>query len=451
MRTSIILLAAGQGTRMQSDLPKVLHQIAGAPLLVHALRATETLATEKTVVVVGTGAEQVAQTAIDHNEEVICVEQAERLGTAHAVDQARPALEGFDGDVIVLYGDTPFISPETLDEIQAARAEGADMVVLGFEARDPTGYGRLILGPDGRLERIVEHRDATEDQRQVRLCNSGVIAAAAPALFDLIAQVGNDNAKGEYYLTDTIRLARSQGLTCAVVTCPEEETLGVNSRADLAAAEATFQAAARRDAMAKGVTLTAPETVFFAFDTEIGRDTTIAPFVTFGPEVIVEDSAEIRSFCHLEGCHIASGAQVGPYARLRPGADLATGARVGNFVEVKAATIGPGAKVNHLSYVGDAEVGEQANIGAGTITCNYDGVFKHRTRIGPRAFIGSNTALVAPVSVGAEAMTGSGAVITRDVPDGDLALARADQINKPGLARRLMTRLRALKKKKGKG
>ena len=447
MSTALILLAAGQGTRMKSSLPKVLHKVAGAPLLIHAMRAGENIAAQKTVVVVGHGGPEVQAAALAYNEDAACVEQAEQLGTAHAVAQARPALEGFDGDAIVMYGDTPFISPETLEEMLAARAGGADVIFLGFEAEDPGRYGRMILGPEGDLQEIVEFKDANRRQRTIKLCNSGVVCAGAKTLFDLIDAVGNDNANAEYYLTDIVRIARDRGMTCRMVTCPEAETLGVNTRAELARAEALFQQAARRNALDSGVTLTAPETVFFAFDTLIAADVEISPYVTFGPEVTIDTGARINAFCHLEGCHIAKDAQIGPYARLRPGADIGENARVGNFVEVKAASLAKGAKANHLSYIGDAHVGEAANIGAGTITCNYDGVFKHRTEIGARAFIGSNSALVAPVSIGEDALVGSGSVITSDVPAGDLALGRGAQVNKPGLGKRLMDRLRQRKKK----
>jgi bifunctional UDP-N-acetylglucosamine pyrophosphorylase/glucosamine-1-phosphate N-acetyltransferase len=327
----------------------------------------------------------------------------------------------------------------------AARAEGAAVVVLGFESSDPTGYGRLVTDHDGCVVAVVEERDATPAQRQITLCNSGVITADCVTLFDLIEKVGNDNAKGEYYLTDVVGLAHTDGFPTRAITCPESETLGINCRIDLAAAEAAFQARARTAALENGVTLTDPATVWLALDTVVGRDVSIGPNVVFGPGVTVESGATILGFCHFEGCHISRGAIVGPFARLRPGAELAENTKIGNFVEVKNAVIDQGAKVNHLSYVGDAHLGAGSNIGAGTITCNYDGVLKHHTEIGPRAFIGSNTALVAPVNVGAEAVIGAGSVITGDVPDGALALARARQTNKPGLGRRLMAALRARK------
>ncbi|MBE0413169.1 bifunctional UDP-N-acetylglucosamine diphosphorylase/glucosamine-1-phosphate N-acetyltransferase GlmU [Yoonia sp.] len=447
MATALIILGAGMGTRMNSDRPKVLHDIAGAPMLVHAMKAGGALDPARTVIVAGHGADAVARAAQDYDPDAVIVLQDEQLGTAHAVAQARDALAGFDGDAIVLYGDTPFITPETLAAMAAARLTH-DIVVLGFDATDPARYGRLIL-KDDQLDRIVEFKDATADERAVTLCNSGVVAANAATLFALIDKVNNDNAAGEYYLTDIVGIARAQGLRATVVQCDEAETRGINSRAELAMAEAQFQARARSTAQDDGVTLTAPETVFFAHDTVIGRDSIIAPNVVFGPGVTVESGATILAFSHLEGCHVSRGAVVGPFARLRPGAELAEGVKVGNFVEIKNAQIAEGAKVNHLTYIGDADIGARTNIGAGTITCNYDGVFKHKTVIGADAFIGSNTMLVAPVSVGDSAMTGSGSVITSDVPAGDLAIGRARQVNKPGLARRLIQKLRDLKARKG--
>ncbi|GGE31574.1 bifunctional protein GlmU [Primorskyibacter flagellatus] len=449
MSMALVILAAGQGTRMNSDLPKVLHPIGGAPMLVHAIRSGEVLEPARIVVVTGHGGEAVARAAVDYQPGVEIVVQEDRLGTAHAVAQAKGALAGFDGDVIVLYGDTPFIRPETLERMQAARAVH-DVVVLGFEAADPGRYGRLVMAGE-TLERIVEFKDATDEERSITLCNSGVVAAKASVLFDLIDGVGNDNAAGEYYLTDIVGLARERGLSAGAVTCAEAETLGINSRAELAGAERLFQERMRAEALEDGVTLVAPETVFFAFDTVVGRDTVVEPNVVFGPGASVESEAQIRAFSHLEGCHVSRGAVVGPYARLRPGAELAEDVRVGNFVEIKASRVDRGAKINHLTYVGDAEVGEDANIGAGTVTCNYDGVMKHTTRIGARAFIGSSTMLVAPVSVGDDAMTGSGSVITQDVEPGALAIGRARQVTKPGLARKLFEMLKAQKQKKDQG
>ncbi|KCV83155.1 bifunctional N-acetylglucosamine-1-phosphate uridyltransferase/glucosamine-1-phosphate acetyltransferase [Actibacterium atlanticum] len=445
MSIALIVLAAGQGTRMNSDLPKVLHQIAGAPMLGHAIHAGMALEPARIVVVAGHGAEAVTKAAEDINPFAQVVLQEEQLGTGHAVDQARDILGGFDGDVVVLYGDTPFIQPETLQAMAEARAKN-DLIVLGFVAAEPGRYGRLITQGDS-LQAIVEYKDASPEERAVTLCNSGVIMGSASQVFDLIAQVDNNNASGEYYLTDIIAKGRESGLSATVVTCPEAETMGINTRAELAMAEAAFQARARAEALENGVTLTAPETVFFGHDTVIGRDTIVEPNVFFGPGVTVESGAHIRAFSHLEGCHVSNGAVVGPYARLRPGTELSANTRIGNFVETKNAILAEGAKVNHLSYIGDANVGEATNIGAGTITCNYDGVFKHRTEIGARAFIGSNTMLVAPVSVGDEAMTATGSVVTSNVPEGAMAVARARQENKPGLSRKLFD---MLKKKKAR-
>lgn len=385
--------------------------------------------------------------AFDEAAEVVI--QEDRLGTAHAVAQAKNALAGFSGDAIVLYGDTPFIRPETLEAMIEARSDHA-VVVLGFDAADPARYGRLVTKGD-TLERIVEFKDATEAERAITLCNSGVICADAETLFDLIDAVGNDNASGEYYLTDIVGLARDRGLSASVVRCDENETMGVNSRIDLAVAEAAFQTRARTELLTLGVTMTAPETVFLSHDTVIGRDTIIEPNVVFGPGVTVESETTLRAFSHLEGCHVSRGSIVGPYARLRPGTELAENTKIGNFVETKNAIIAEGAKVNHLSYVGDADVGARANIGAGTVTCNYDGVFKHKTTIGAGAFIGSNTMLVAPVTVGAEAMTASGSVITTDVEDGALAVGRGKQTNKSGLARKMFEKLKSKRAKLGKG
>ncbi|MDF3414064.1 bifunctional UDP-N-acetylglucosamine diphosphorylase/glucosamine-1-phosphate N-acetyltransferase GlmU [Sulfitobacter sp. M57] len=449
MKTALIVLAAGKGTRMNSDLPKVLHPIAGEPMLIHALEAGTMLTPERAVVVAGHGADQVRAATLEHDISIKVVEQSEQLGTAHAVAQARDALAGFDGMALVLYGDTPFIRAETLEEMQAALAQN-DVVVLGFEAADPARYGRLVM--DGQqLDRIVEFKDASEDERMITLCNSGVVAGNADLLFDLINAVDNKNASEEYYLTDIVGLARARGLSATAVTCAEWETVGINSRAELARAETDFQKRARAALLEDGVTLTAPDTVFLARDTVIGRDTLIEPNVVFGPGVTVESGATIRAFSHLEGCHVSRGSVVGPYARLRPGAELAEHVKIGNFVEIKNAQIAEGAKVNHLSYIGDATIGAAANIGAGTITCNYDGVMKHHTHVGANAFIGSNTMLVAPVSIGAGALTGSGSVITSDVEPDALALARAPQIEKPGMARKLFDMLKAKKAKQQRG
>ncbi|MBC9245796.1 bifunctional UDP-N-acetylglucosamine diphosphorylase/glucosamine-1-phosphate N-acetyltransferase GlmU [Paracoccus sp. 11-3] len=441
---AVVILAAGQGSRMQSDLPKVLHRLGGVPLVGHALNAAHSLEPEQIIVVAGHGAEAVTKAVGKLDPDARIVLQSEQLGTGHAVRQALPELEGFEGKVIVLYGDTPFIGEDTL---AALASHHADVVVLGFEANDPGRYGRLVVTERG-LEKIVEYKDADEATRQIALVNSGVMALEAGLLRQLLPRLSNSNASGEYYLTDLVALARAEGHRADVVTCDEDETLGINTRAELAAAEAAFQTRARHAALENGVSLSDPATVWFSLDTAIGRDAVIGQNVVFGPGVTVESGAEILPFCHLEGCHVSAGATVGPFARLRPGAELGGDVHVGNFVEIKNSVLDEGVKVGHLTYLGDAHIGEATNIGAGTITCNYDGVSKHKTEIGPRAFIGSDTMLVAPVRVGADAVTGSGSVITEDIPDGGLAIARTRQVTKPGLGIRLMQALRMKKTEK---
>lgn len=444
MANAVIILAAGKGTRMKSDLPKVLHKIAGAPMLLHAMQSSEAISPSRMIIVAGHGADLVETAALEYNEAAEIVLQDEQNGTAHAANMAREALQGFDGDAVVLFGDTPFISPQTLIKVFEAR-KAADIVVLGFEAETPGGYGRLITDGD-RLNKITEAKDCTPEELEITLCNSGVMAAKSETLFKLINEVTPNNAQNELYLTDIVAIANSHGLTCAVVTCPEAETLGINSRAHLAQAEAIFQNRRRAELMDDGVTLTDPATTFLAFDTYIGRDVIIGPNTLFGPGVTVETGSEIKGFCHLEGCHISEGAQIGPFARLRPGAEIGDNARVGNFVEIKNTELATGAKVGHLTYLGDATVGANSNIGAGTVTCNYDGVFKHRTEIGRDVFIGTHTSLVAPVTVADGAFTATGSVITEDVPTGDLAIARGRQINKKGMGAKFMDHLRSLKK-----
>lgn len=449
MSNSVIILAAGKGTRMESDLPKVLHHLAGAPMLLHVMKSSATLEPERLVIIAGHGADAVGAVARDYSETAQVVLQSEQLGTGHAVSQAKSALADCTGDVIVLYGDTPFVRPETLQALLAAR-KTADIVVLGFQAANAGRYGRLVM-QGSAVSRIVEYKDASEQERAITFCNSGVICAKADVLFSLLEAVGNDNASKEYYLTDIVQLANDRNFSVAAVHCDEAETMGINSRAELAQAEASFQSRTRMEMMALGVSLTAPETVYFAYDTVLGRDSQVEPNVVFGPGVTVENGARIRAFSHLEGCHISSGAVVGPYARLRPGTELAENVRIGNFVEIKNARIEDGAKVNHLSYIGDANIGEASNIGAGTVTCNYDGVGKHHTEIGASVFIGSNTMLVAPVTVGDAAMTASGSVITKNVEPGALAIARSEQSNKPGLAVKLFAMLRRKKVKQQEG
>ncbi len=443
MSVSLIVLAAGMGTRMNSDLPKVLHHVGAAPLLHHAMAAGMALDPTRIVIVTGTGAEAVAKSAKAFEGSAETVLQDPQLGTAHAVAQAAPLLADSLDDVIVLYGDTPFITIDTLHRMMEARRRHA-VVVLGFDAKEPGRYGRLIAEGDD-LHRIVEFKEASDAEKAMTLCNSGVVCASARDLFSLVASVGNSNAANEYYLTDIVAIARARGLSAGVVRCDEAETLGINTRAQLADAEAAFQQRMRAEAMDNGVTLTAPETVFFALDTFIGRDTVIGPNVIFGPRVTIESGAEIKGFCHLEGCHVSRGASVGPFARLRPGAELAEDVHVGNFVEIKNTILDEGVKVGHLTYLGDAHVGEFTNIGAGTVTCNYDGVMKHRTVIGKNAFIGSDTMLVAPVTIGDGALTGSGSVITKNVEPDAVAIGRAVQVNKPGMAKALFDRLRAAK------
>ena len=438
-----VVLAAGKGTRMESARPKVLHPIAGRPMLMHLLDALAPIGAEPTLVVIGPGMEAVAEAAAPRPSVV----QKHQAGTADAVKAARAALDGFAGDVLVLYADTPLLRTRTLEALLAARRgpPEAAVAVLGFRPARPDAYGRLELGGDGMLERIIEPGDASAAERAIGLCNSGVMAVDGARLFGLLERIGNDNAKGEYYLTDLVALARAEGLACAVVEGDADELMGINGRADLARAEAVMQARLREAAMAGGATLTDPSSVWFVADTRLGRDTVVGPNVVFGPGVTVAEGAEIRAFCHLEGVEIRAGAVIGPFARLRPGSVIGAGARVGNFVEVKNATLEEGAKANHLAYLGDARVGPEANIGAGTITCNYDGFQKHRTEIGAGAFIGSNSALVAPVSIGDGAIVGAGSVVTRDVAADALATARAPQEETPGAAKRRRKRKAAAK------
>lgn len=441
---AVIVLAAGKGTRMKSDLHKVLHPIAGRPMLEHLLASVAELAPARQVVVVGSGREQLE---VALNGRASLAVQDPQLGTAHAVQQAQGALADFVGDVLILYGDVPFVAADTM-RAMLERLHDADepaVVVLGFTPDDALQYGRVIAVGD-RIVKMVEYKDADSEERACNLCNSGLMAVRAADLFALLARVGNDNAQGEYYLPDVVNIALADGRVCAVVTTEDpDEVAGINSRAELAEAESRWQQRRRRAAMDDGATLVAPETVWFAWDTQLGRDVLVEPNVVFGPGVTVADGVKIRAFCHIEGASLATGVEVGPYARLRPGAVLEEKAKVGNFVEVKKATMGKGAKANHLSYIGDAEVGAGANIGAGTITCNYDGYFKYKTVIGERAFIGSNSSLIAPVKIGADAIVGAGSAVTRDVGAGELRIVRAEQLVKPGWADRFHD---AMKKKK---
>jgi len=440
-----IVLAAGMGTRMKSDLHKVLHPIAGRPMLLHLLDAFDAVGAQEKVVVVGARREQV-EAAVTPLGATIAV-QAEQLGTAHAALMARDALKGFDGTVIVCFGDTPFLKAATIAAM-AERLEDDDkprVAVLGFRPPDAKAYGRIIAGRDGAIAKMVEYKDASDDERAVNLCNSGVTAVRAADLWPLLDQVGNDNAAGEYYLPDVVMLALADGDRAVVVETEADEVIGINSRAELAYAEERWQSARRADAMAEGASLIAPETVWFAYDTKVGRDVLIEPNVFFGPGVSIADRATIRANSHIEGATVGEGAEVGPFARLRPGAVLGEKSKIGNFVEVKKAVLGKGAKANHLTYLGDAEIGAGANIGAGTITCNYDGFFKYKTVIGEGAFVGSNSALVAPVTIGAGAIVGAGSTVTKDVEADALRLVRPEQQTKPGWAKRFREMMSAKK------
>ena len=443
-RFAAIILAAGNGTRMKSAMPKVMHPIAGQPMIAHLLQALEPLRPAATVVVVGPHMDDVARAVAP----ALTVVQDPPLGTGDAVRAALKALEGyltpqgFIDEVLVLYGDTPLLRSETLSRLlQERKKTSAAVIVSGMRPVDPAPYGRFVLGPGGGLERIVEAADTTPEERAIELVNGGITAIDARHADELVEALDRDNAKGEFYLSDIVRIARRQGLGCGVVELPVDELIGINTRAELAEAEALMQWRLRRAVMDAGVTLVAPETVYLNADTRFGRDVVVEPNVTFGPGVTVGEGAWIRGFSHLEGAAVGTNAIVGPFARLRPGAVLENDVHVGNFVEVKAARLGAGAKANHLSYIGDAEVGARTNIGAGTITCNYDGFNKHRTTIGEGVFIGSNTALVAPVTVGDGACVAAGSVVTREVPADALAIARGRQIDKPGRAAEIRARL----------
>ena len=418
---AIVVLAAGKGTRMKSKIHKVLHPLGGRPMLHHLLDTADLLNPSRKVIVVGTGKEQV-ENSLGNTAEVVV--QEPQLGTGHAVKVTKEALSGFKGRVLVLYGDVPMVSRETMEKIVSNEA---DVVVLGFTPADAKAYGRLKVNENGNLDAIIEYKDASDEERAITLCNSGIMALRGDSMFELLDVLSNDNAAGEYYLTDVVEIANSKGLSCSVSLTSEQEVTGINSRSELATAEKMYQQTRRQYFMDEGVTLTDPETVYFAYDTKIGRDVIVGPNVFFGPGVEIADNVTINAFCHLEGASVGEGASIGPFARLRPAAKLGAGVKVGNFVEIKKADIREGAKVSHLSYIGDARVGKNANIGAGTITCNYDGYFKYHTDIGEGAFIGSNSALVAPVNIGDGAIVGAGSVIT-SVVDGDaLAVARGKQ------------------------
>lgn len=450
-----IVLAAGKGTRMKSAIPKVLHKVAGRSMLGHVLSLAASVSAEKLAVVVGPDMDIVRAETLKLAEGAEVYVQANQAGTADAVLAARTAIAAHlaacaaqgkpGGHCIVLYADTPLIETRTIVRLRQALDDGAGVAVLGFHAKDPTGYGRLLTDATGVLIAIREEKDASGAERQVTLCNSGVMAFALPDLLGVLDRIGNANAKGEYYLTDAVEIARADGAMTQVVVCPEDEVLGVNARDQLAVAESIYQRRARARAMADGVTMIAPETVFLSFDTVLGRDVVIEPNVFFGPGVTVGDNVQIRANCHFEGAKIGSGVKIGPYARLRPGADLGEDVHIGNFVEVKAVTMGARSKANHLAYLGDGSVGADANIGAGTIFCNYDGYRKSRTVVGDGAFVGSNSSLVAPVEIGAGAYIGSGSVITKKVAPDSLALERSAQDERPGWA----AKFRAMMSRRG--
>ncbi|MBV8849530.1 MAG: bifunctional UDP-N-acetylglucosamine diphosphorylase/glucosamine-1-phosphate N-acetyltransferase GlmU [Methylobacteriaceae bacterium] len=444
-RALAVILAAGEGTRMKSARPKVLHEIAGRTLLAHVLEAVREAEIDRVAVVVGPDRDDVAAAARRAFPGVSIHVQTERRGTAHAVLAARDALAKDNEDVLVLFADTPLVDAATLRRLRDELASGKAVVALGFEAKDPTGYGRLVRDAEGSLVAIREHKDANAAERALTLCNAGLMALTGRQALPLLKAIGNDNVQKEFYLPDAVAIARKSGLQAGAILASEEEVMGINDRVQLAEAEAVMQKRLREQAMRNGATLVAPDTVFFSADTQIGRDVVIEPHVVFGPGVIVEDGAVIHAFSHLEGARIGKGVSVGPFARLRPGANLQEGSRVGNFVEIKAAEIGRGAKINHLSYIGDASVGAGSNIGAGTITCNYDGFAKHRTEIGDSAFVGTNSSLVAPVKIGARAYIGSGSVITGDVPADALALGRGRQVEKPGWAKLFRERHKGVK------
>lgn len=442
-----VILAAGDSTRMKSSMSKVLHPVAGRPMIAHVMQAVVGAGMGDAALVLGRDADKVEKAAQIGGINTSSFMQTERLGTGHAVLAAREAIaKGYD-DVVVAYGDVPLITPAPFAAAREKLAEGADIVVIGFHTDKPTGYGRLLV-ENGELIAIREEKDATEEERKVTWCNSGLMAINGEKALALLDKIDNKNAKGEYYLTDLVEIARAAGGKVVAVDAPESELTGCNNRAELAFIEKLWQERRRHEIMVSGVTMIAPETVFLSFDTEIGQDALIEPNVVFGPGVTVESGAIIHSFSHIEGAHVSARAEIGPYARLRPGANLGIGSKVGNFCEVKKAEIGEGAKVNHLTYIGDAIVGAHSNIGAGTITCNYDGVNKHETRIGADAFIGSNSSLVAPVTIGDGAYIASGSVITEDVPSEALAFGRARQEVKPERAKLIRERALAVKKER---
>ncbi len=446
----VIILAAGEGTRFKSKTPKVLHKVAGRPIVHHVCQAAIDAGADKVSVVTAPERPEIGVSLQKAFEGVELFTQTERLGTAHAARMARPAWEGAKGTIAVVYGDHPLLRGENFTGVLNRIASGFDGAVLAFEPEDPTGYGRLLTEGEKLID-VREHKDASDKERAIGLCNACIIAFRAEVFAELIDAIGNDNAQNEYYLGDLVPLANTAGYSVSYAVAPEADVMGVNSRDQLARAEALFQQRLRNRALAGGVTLVDPQTVWFSYDTEIAPDVTIEPSVFFAPGVSVESGVTIRAFSHLEGAHVGAGSTIGPFARLRPGADLSANAHVGNFVEIKNATVGEGAKVNHLTYIGDADIGARTNIGAGTITCNYDGLNKHRTVIGADSFIGSDSALVAPVTIGDGAYVATGSVVTEDVPSNSMAIARGRQVNKPGYAEKIRARNQAFKTAKTGG
>ena len=444
MSLAAIILCAGNGTRMKSNLPKVLHKLAGFPLIYHVMNTVQDLGVTKTVIVAGKDIDKVSDAAFDFNKDVIIKKQEKQLGTGHAVKKALQALKDFDDDVIILYGDVPFITPATVNKMLTIRKEGSDLVVLGFEASQPGAYGRIIATSD-KIEKIVEAKDASDAELQIKSCNSGVILTNSKNLTQLVKLLKNNNASKEYYLTDIVAIANSHNQKCSLLLCSETETLGINTRHELAYAENLFQNRTREKFLDIGVTLASPETTIFSLDTVIGRDTFIGQNVVFEPGVTIETGAIIKPFCHLESCHIGSCAEIGPFARIRPGTEIGNSARIGNFVETKNAKVGEFSKINHLSYVGDTVTGQKVNIGAGTITCNYDGLNKHVTIVEDGAFIGSNSSLIAPIKIEQNSIIAAGSVITKDVPKNSLSISRSNQKNLLGRAKEIMKKLKKIK------
>ena len=446
MPLAAIILAAGNGTRMKSSTPKVLHNVGGMPLLGHVLSLTRNLEITETVVIIGHGSEKVKEYIKSNEDRSYCVNQPTQLGTGNAVQCATETLKNFEGNLIILSGDVPFVRKETVEKMLNELAKGADLAVLGFQTPNPKHYGRIILKEDNSVSEIVEEKDATENQRSVDLCNAGIYCGKSDVIFSLIGQLKNENAASELYLTDIVKIGNIKDLKTILVECDEDETQGINNRQDLAKAEFFFQEKLRKKFLESGVTLIDPKTIYFSYDTAIEADTTIHPNVIFGPSVKIESGVDILPFSHLEGCTIAKGSKIGPFTRIRPKTNIEENVKVGNFVEIKNAHLKKYAKVNHLSYIGDASIGSQSNIGAGTIFCNYDGASKHFTEIGENAFVGSNSSLIAPIKIGSNTIIGSGSVITEDVPDGDLAIGRQKQKNKKGLGKKLMEKLNRIRK-----